>query len=399
VQPSGCALSVRGSDRVRITPELYLGVMSAGGMQIQSPFDVQRLGVIMRPDPSREEEVEGVLNPGAARGPDGRLYLFPRLVGPGNHSRIGIARVVFDGDVPVGVERLGIALEPEEPYELRPAEGTGGCEDPRVTYVAPIGLYVMAYVAWGPKGPRIAVAISEDLLSWERLGLVDFQPDVEARYSVIFNNYHNKDGAFVPTALQMLDGTLALALIHRPLYETEDTAPKRIHEFVPSIWGSTCQLDAVKQDVRNLCVMKKHALIAGPEHPWEALRIGLGTPPVETNLGFLTFYHGVSGEIARNPGERNRVNYVAGVMAFLREEQKMLEYRSSSPVLVPETEEETQGVVDNVVFPTGVDDRGNGVLDVYYGMADRFIGAVRVRLPKTLDYQERALFEVERLER
>ena len=53
-------------------------------------------------------------NPACARGPDGELYLFPRLVAEGNYSRVGLARVRFDGGVPAGVERLGIALEPEE---------------------------------------------------------------------------------------------------------------------------------------------------------------------------------------------------------------------------------------------------------------------------------------------
>jgi hypothetical protein len=48
----------------------------------------------MRPDPTRPEEVGGVLNPGAARGPDGELYLFPRLVAENNYSRIGVARVI-----------------------------------------------------------------------------------------------------------------------------------------------------------------------------------------------------------------------------------------------------------------------------------------------------------------
>lgn len=58
----------------------------------QSPFKIQRLGVVMRPDPNRPEELEGVLNPGAARASDGNLYLFPRLVGKNNFSRIGLAR-------------------------------------------------------------------------------------------------------------------------------------------------------------------------------------------------------------------------------------------------------------------------------------------------------------------
>ena len=76
-----------------------------------SEFNLQRLGILMEPEPDNPQEVEGVLNPAAARGRDGELYLFPRLVAQGNYSRIGIARVRFNevGD-PAGVERLGIAL-------------------------------------------------------------------------------------------------------------------------------------------------------------------------------------------------------------------------------------------------------------------------------------------------
>ena len=84
-------------------------------------FQMKRLGMMMEPEPGNPLEVEGVLNPAGVRGPDGQYYLFPRLVAKGNYSRIGIARVKFNeaGD-PAGVERLGIALEPEADYELRP---------------------------------------------------------------------------------------------------------------------------------------------------------------------------------------------------------------------------------------------------------------------------------------
>lgn len=94
-------------------------------------FQLRRLGMVMEPEPGNPHEADGVLNPAAARGPDGKLYLFPRLVAKGNYSRIGMARVRFnaDGD-PVGVERLGIALEPEADYERRP-DGGGGREDGR----------------------------------------------------------------------------------------------------------------------------------------------------------------------------------------------------------------------------------------------------------------------------
>src|SRR5205809_574698 len=103
-------------------------------MEPVTKFQAQRLGVLMTPEAGNPMESEGVLNPAAARGHDGQLYLFPRLVARNNYSRIGIARVIFNdhGD-PSSVERLGIALEPEADYELRP-DG-GGCEDPRITFV------------------------------------------------------------------------------------------------------------------------------------------------------------------------------------------------------------------------------------------------------------------------
>jgi hypothetical protein len=42
-------------------------------------------------------------------------------------------------------------------------------------------------------------------------------------------------------------------------------------------------------------------------------------------------------------------------------------------------------VVPQVVFPTGVDDRGSGRVDAYYGMADQRIGvAHHLHVPVTL---------------
>src|SRR6202021_1519180 len=151
---------------------------------------LQRLGLIMEPEPGNPNEIEGGLNPAAIRGPDGELYLFPRLVAKGNYSRIGIARVRFNeaGD-PSGVERLGIALEPEADYELRP--GGGGCEDPRVTFVEPLQRYLMTYTAFSVHGPRIALAISEDLFHWKRLGLVSFG----GYKGIEFTDMNNKDAS------------------------------------------------------------------------------------------------------------------------------------------------------------------------------------------------------------
>ena len=76
-------------------------------------FKLQRLGLVMEPEPGNPQEIEGVLNPAAVRGPDGKLYLFPRLVARGNYSRIGIARVRFNeaGD-PVSYTHLTLPTTP-----------------------------------------------------------------------------------------------------------------------------------------------------------------------------------------------------------------------------------------------------------------------------------------------
>jgi beta-1,2-mannobiose phosphorylase / 1,2-beta-oligomannan phosphorylase len=159
------------------------------------PYRLERLGVVMEPLPGEPREAEGVLNPASARGRDGELYLFPRLVARGNYSRIGRARVRFDeGGTPSGVERLGVVLEPDEAWEQNPV--TAGVEDPRITFVESLDAYVMTYAAYGPLGPRIGLAVSHDLVTWERLGPVSFiyQPSLRTD----LNLYPNKDAMFFP---------------------------------------------------------------------------------------------------------------------------------------------------------------------------------------------------------
>jgi predicted GH43/DUF377 family glycosyl hydrolase len=127
-----------------------------------------------------------------------------------------------------------------------------------------------------------------------------------------------------------------------------------------------------------------HHVRIDPELCWEQLRIGGGAPPLRTPLGWLLLYHGVTGHIARRPGERQWVRYVAGVLVLDADDPHLVRYRSPTPNLKPETEEERRGVVPNVIFPTGSDDRGNGRVDVYYGMADQCIGVARLQVLASL---------------
>jgi beta-1,2-mannobiose phosphorylase / 1,2-beta-oligomannan phosphorylase len=317
------------------------------------PYRLERLGVVMEADPNDPREAWGVLNPAAARGPDGELYLFARLVAEGNYSRIGRARVRFENDRPVGVDRLGIALEPLEGWEAR------GVEDPRVTFLPSLDLYVMAYTAYGPQGPRVALAASADLVSWERYGLVGFGDELD--------RYANKDAAFFPEPVTTPDGTRAYALVHRP--ENEER---------PGIWISFAAADDVERDPREVVRMAQHRRVAGTERPWEDLKIGAGPPPIRTDEGWLLVYHGVSGRLEPGTDLQPSVRYCAGAMLLDADAVWRATARTSEPLLEPESRAERMGIVPNVVFPTGLDERADGTADVYYGMADSRIGAARM---------------------
>jgi predicted GH43/DUF377 family glycosyl hydrolase len=354
------------------------------------PFQLQRLGVVMEPALGDPMEAGGVLNPASARGRDGQLYLFPRLVARGNYSRIGIARARFNeaGD-PVGVERLGIALEPEADYELRP-DG-GGCEDPRITFIEPLQRYVMTYTALSSRGPRIALAMSEDLFHWQRLGLAIFMP----YEGVDFNDVANKDALFFPIAISDLDGKPSIALIHRPLFPgtgPDETLhcrfPRVVDILRESIWISYHSLvNEVCDKHHHLCHFDSHRRLATPVAAWEQLKIGGGTPPILTPRGWLFLYHGVC-EALNKPDLGSKLSYSAGLLVLDEQHPHLIRYRSPEPVLKPELPKEREGIVSNVVFPTAIDRRDDlgllGRFDVYYGMADNRIGAARLDFPEHL---------------
>ena len=354
-----------------------------------SGFKLQRLGLVMEPEPGNLLEIEGVLNPAAVRGPDGELYLFPRLVARGNYSRIGIARVRFneDGD-PSGVERLGIALEPEADYELRP-DG-GGCEDPRITFVEPLGRYVMTYTAFSPQGPRIALAISEDLFHWQRLGVATFSP----YHGLQLGHVDDKDASLFPVAIPNPSGRPELAILHRPLFpgtRPEETAlhpaSREVDLDRESIWISYCEMALEGREPTRFGRFTSHHRLATPVSPWERLKIGGGTPPILTRHGWLIVYHGVS-EAGEPSNAEHQLCYSAGVMVLLKEHPQVIRYRSVEPVLTAVLPQERRGIIANVVFPTGIDRRDDlGMpdrFDIYYGMADDRIGVARLDVPEIL---------------
>jgi predicted GH43/DUF377 family glycosyl hydrolase len=333
-------------------------------------FTLERRGIVMAPDMSRSYEAGGVLNPATARH-NGVAYLLYRAVAevPHNYSRIMLAELQPKGDG-LTAHRMDLcALEPREPYELWQDGVHGGVEDPRVTPLED-GSYIMAYTAYGdgPGGdaiPRIALARSNNLLEWTRLGLIKYSPlELQGRsgqtFTIDMQTISNKDAMLFP---EKIGGRYVL--MHRPTFPP---AIARDHGEPASIWLSYSD---------DLLTWTDHTLVLGPAASWERLKTGGGTPPLRTGQGWLIFYHAVDGDGDADPDRR----YLAGAALLDLADPRKVLYRSAEPVLSPGTREEQVGIVNNVVFPTGVLPLPDGRVQVIYGMADQAIGLAETIRP------------------
>ncbi len=348
------------------------------------PYRLDRVGVVMTPEPDDPREALGVLNPAIARH-GGDVFLFPRLVAEGNRSRIGRARVVFDsGGVPVGVQRMGVVLEPEEAWELRSTGG--GVEDPRITYLPGLQRFVMTYAAFGPFGPRIGLAVSRDTEHWTRLGPVSFAYDPTLETDL--NLYPNKDALLFPEPVTDPSGERAYAMLHRPMWDLSwvlpgerEPLPAGLADRRPGIWVSFVSASAVEADLRALTRLDDHRLVALPGRGWESAKIGGGTPPIRVAEGWLVLYHGVSGTMGRGLEQPGNARYSAGAIILDAADVTRVVSRSRQPLLEPHEAAERTGTVPNVVFPSAIDPIGGSTFacHVYYGMGDSQIGAALLR--------------------
>jgi beta-1,2-mannobiose phosphorylase / 1,2-beta-oligomannan phosphorylase len=337
-----------------------------------------RLGVVLSPDGSLAE-AEGVLNPASARTREGAFVLFPRAVAQGNVSRVARVRGVFGAGDGVRFERDGFALEPAAPYEMRGLPGGFGCEDPRVTFVPALDVYLMAYTAFGPDGPRVAFAQSHDALWWERLGLADFS-------ATGVGPQDDKDAAFFPEPVLSPRGVLSLAFYHRPMLHISavdgQAAIPMILSLKPcdreSVRIAYVPLEPVLRDRSAITQVAESVIVMCPDAAWGRIKLGAGTPPVRIDEGWLSLYHGVD---VIDHGGRAVLRYSAGIVVHDLHQPHRVLYRSPEPTLVPETEDELSGMVNNVVFPTAIDVLAQPrTFDVYYGMADSKIGRCRLEL-------------------
>ena len=287
-----------------------------------------------------------VFNPGATLLPDGITLLLCRVEDRRGHSHFCVARSAN------GVDDWQIDRDPTLlPDPERFPEEVWGIEDPRITYLSELGKFAIVYTAYSRVGPGVALALTEDFHHFERYGMI-MPPE-------------DKDAALFP---HRIGGQWVL--IHRPV-----SAPGA------HMWMS------YSPDLRHWGGHKLmlEARLGGW---WDANKIGLSPPPIETPQGWLVIYHGVRQTAAGHL-------YRLGLALFDLHAPERCLRRSDEWVFGAKEPYERRGDVDNVVFPCGATVASDGdTIHIYYGAADTCIalatGSIRAILNQLEENGQRA---------
>jgi beta-1,4-mannooligosaccharide/beta-1,4-mannosyl-N-acetylglucosamine phosphorylase len=151
--------------------------------------------------------------------------------------------------------------------------------------------------------------------------------------------------------------------------------PKKINgEFAmlsrPSDNGHTPFGDIFYSTSKDLTYWGKHRFVMGAlksneqATSWQRTKIGAGPTPIETDKGYLLFYHGVLNAA-------NGFVYSFGVALLDKDKPYKVIKRSKDYLLHPSKMYERVGDVPNVVFPcSALSDSKTGKIVIYYGSAD-----------------------------
>ena len=282
--------------------------------------------------------VNAVFNPGAAE-VDGETLLLTRVEDLRGFSHLTAARSAN------GVDGWRVDPEPTLFSDAERQEELWGLEDPRIVRVDELDAWAVTYVSFSRGGPVVSLALTRDFRTFERRGVLVPPED--------------KDSSLMP---RRVGGRWAL--IHRPIIRGE-----------AHIWIS------FSEDLRYWG--DHQILLATRAGWWDASRVGLGAPPIETPAGWLLIYHGVRATAAGSL-------YRMGLALLDLDNPTRVLHRADEWLLSPREEYELVGDVPGVVFPTGaLWNRASDELRIYYGAADDKVALVTANMSEVLAYLQR----------
>ncbi len=334
-------------------------------------IEVKKEGVLLNKTTLGFEN-EGVLNPAVISGED-CIHLFYRAVSKGNYSSIGYCKLKS----PVIVEeRLETpVLFPQNDYESH------GVEDPRIVKIE--DLYYLTYTAYDGINALGALAISKDLIHWDKMGIIvpqmtyDEFSRLAGSKSPLNEKYlrYNKLGGISENQVKKVliwDKNVIffprkingkLYFLHRVRPDIQVVAINNLEELNTEFW-------------QHYFLQLDNSIALCPKYDHEVSYIGGGCPPIETEHGWLLIYHGVHDTV------KGYVYSACAALLDLQDPQKEIA-RLPYALFTPEYEWELKGEVNNVCFPTGAVLTGDR-LYIYYGAADEQIACASVSLSALL---------------
>ena len=145
--------------------------------------------------------------------------------------------------------------------------------------------------------------------------------------------------------------------------------------------GHTAFGDIFLSESKDLEFWGRHRHVMGrSDNWWENLKIGAGAAPIETDRGWLLFYHGVVNTC-------NGYVYSIGAAVLDLDEPSKVLHRGENYLLAPEEWYEERGFVPNVCFPcAALTDSGTGRIAIYYGCADSYVGVAFTTIDEVWNY-------------
>jgi predicted GH43/DUF377 family glycosyl hydrolase len=254
-----------------------------------------------------------------------------------------------------------------------------GIEDPRIVKID--GVYYITYTAYDGINALGALVTSTDLLHFDRVGIIvpkftfdEFKQLAECNNLVNSKYFRHvrhfkpdeqvflwdKDVIFFP---RKLNGKLAF--LHRIRPGIQLVLIDSLTDLTKEFWN------------QYFLHFNEHIVLdpVGTNH--ESGFIGGGCPPIETKEGWLLIYHGVYDT------SEGYIYSAAAALLDIDDPTKVIA-RLVDPLFAPELDYEKNGVVSNVVFPTGTA-LFNDTLYIYYGAADKCIACASLSLNELLN--------------
>jgi beta-1,2-mannosidase len=276
-------------------------------------------------------ESAGTFNP-AVVAHDGKIVMLYRAQDRAGTSRLGYAE---SSDGIHFTRRPNPVFSPETDYEK-----DGGVEDPRLVTIG--DTYYLTYTGYNKKDAQLCLAVSKDLLHWERKGVI--LPAYKGKWNVGWT----KSGAIVP---QKINGKYWMYWLGTSADKTDQIGLSYSTDLVH--WAEALDAPVL------------------PRRPgqFDSRVVEPGPAPILTPKGIVLIYNGADDSLV----------YRTGVAVFDRNDPRKLLSRTDIPIFSPEMQWEKIGQVSNVVFVEGMVRNDNNYL-FYYGGADKYVGVARAPL-------------------